>query len=191
MNTTYIIKLYLTCRSRTPLVSTMLECENNEKMIEFLKKSISIKYFLVLENNKTGEIIKKYITPNTIKGNTIGYLPIMRKTGGGSNVGFLFVGVKPVNWYDYKTKQVLGHFPEYGRTSLKSKYPHTRCFTSNKNLALKYYRHCAINLNKKGILVNLSQELFLKLHDTRQHVEELWEIYSEINNKNNNNRIIF
>lgn len=59
MNTTYIIKLYLTCRSRTPLVSTMLECENNEKMIEFLKKSISIKYFLVLENTKTGEIIKK------------------------------------------------------------------------------------------------------------------------------------
>lgn len=191
MNTIYIIKLYLTCRNRTPLVSTMLECENNEKMIEFLKKSISIKYFLVLENTKTGEIIKKYITPNTITGNTIGYLPIMRKTGGGSNVGFLFVGVKPVNWYDYKTKQVLGHFPEYGRTSLKSEYPHTRCFTSNKNLALKYYRHCAINLNKKGILVNLSQELFLKLHDSRQHVEELWEAYSEINNKNNNNRIIF
>lgn len=62
----------------------MLECENNEKMIEFLKKS-------------------------------------------------------------------------YGRTSLKSKYPDTRCFTSNKNLALKYYRYCAILLNKKGILVNLSQ----------------------------------
>ena len=70
-------------------------------MIEFLKKSISIKYFLELENTKTGEIIKKYITPNTIKGNTIGYLHIMRKTGGGSNVGFLFVAVKPVNWYDY------------------------------------------------------------------------------------------
>ena len=191
MNTMYIIKLYLTCRNRTPLVSTMLECENNEKMIEFLKKSISIKYFLELENTKTGEIIKKYVTPNTIKGNTIGYLPIMRKTGGGPNVGFIFVGVKPVNWYDYKTKQVLGHFPEYGRTSLESEYPHTRCFSSNKNLALKYYRHCAINLNKTGILVNLSQELFLKLHDTRQHVEELWEIYSEINNKNNNNRIIF
>lgn len=49
----------MTCRNRTPLVSTMLECENNEKMIEFLKKSISIKYFLVLENTKTGEIIKK------------------------------------------------------------------------------------------------------------------------------------
>ena len=169
----------------------MLECENNEKMIEYLKKSISIRYFLVLENTKTGEIVKKYITPNTIKGNTIGYLPIMRKTGGSSTVGFLFVGVKPVNWYDYKTKQVLGHFPEYGRSSLKSDYPHTRCFSSNKNLALKYYRHCAINLNKKGILVNLSQELFLKLHDSRQHVEELWEAYSEINNKNNNSRIIF
>lgn len=56
---------------------------------------------------------------------------------------------------------------------------------------MKYYRHCAVDLNKKGILVNLSQELFLKLHDARQHVEELWEIYSEINNKNNNNRIIF
>ena len=115
----------------------------------------------------------------------------MRRTGGSSTVGFLFVGVKPVNWYDYKTKQVLGHFPEYGRSSLKSDYPHTRCFSSNKNLALKYYRHCAINLNKKGILVNLSQELFLKLHDSRQHVEELWEAYSEINNKNNNSRIIF
>lgn len=191
MNTIYIIKLYLTCRNKTPLVSTMLESENNEKMIEFLKKSISIKYFLVLENTKTGEIIKKYITPNTIKENTIGYLPIMRKTGGGSNIGFLFVGVKPVNWYDYKTKQVLGHFPEYGRTSLRSEYPHTRCFTSNKELALKYYKHCAINLNKKGILVNLSQDLFLKLHDSRQHVEELWEVYSQINNKNNNNRIIF
>lgn len=84
----------------------------------------------------------------------------MRKTGGGSNVGILFVGVKPVNWYDYKTKQVLGHFPEYGSTSLRSEYPHTRCFSSNKGLALKYYKHCAINLNKKGILVNLSQELF-------------------------------
>lgn len=58
----------MTCRNRTPLVSTLLECENNEKMIEFLKKSISIKYFLELENTKTGEIIKKYITPNTIKG---------------------------------------------------------------------------------------------------------------------------
>lgn len=58
MNTIYIIKLYLTCRNKTPLVSTMLESENNEKMIEFLKKSISIKYFLVLENTKTGEIIK-------------------------------------------------------------------------------------------------------------------------------------
>lgn len=183
--------MYLTCRNKTPLVSTMLESENNEKMIEFLKKSISIKYFLVLENTRTGEIIKKYITPYTIKGNTIGYLPIMRKTGGGANVGFLFVGVKPVNWYEYKTKQVLGHFPEYGESNLKSIYPHTRCFTSNKALALKYYKHCAIKLNKKGILVNLSQELFLKLHDTRQHVEELWKAYSEINNKNNNNRIIF
>lgn len=183
--------MYLTCRNKTPLVSTMLESENNEKMIEFLKKSISIKYFLELENTKTGEIIKKYITPNTIKGNTIGYLPILRKTGGGANKGFLFVGVKPVNWYEYKTKQVLGHFPEYGSTSLKSCYPHTRCFTSNKELAMKYYRHCAVDLNKKGILVNLSQELFLKLHDARQHVEELWEIYSAINNKNNNNRIIF
>lgn len=58
MNTIYIIKLYLTCRNKTPLVSTMLESENNEKMIEFLKKSISIKYFLVLENTRTGEIIK-------------------------------------------------------------------------------------------------------------------------------------
>lgn len=187
----YIIKMYLTCRNKTPLVFTMLESENNEKMIEFLKKSISIKYFLELENTKTGEIIKKYITPNTIKGNTIGYLPIMRKTGGGDNVGFFFVGVKPVNWYEYKTKQVLGHFPEYGETSLKSDYPHTRCFTSNKDLALKYYKHCAISLNKKEILVNLSQELFLKLHDSRQYVEELWEVYSEINNKNNNTRIIF
>lgn len=187
----YIIKMYLTCRNKTPLVSTMLESENNEKMIEFLKKSISIKYFLELENTRTGEIIEKYITPNTIKDNTLGYIPVMRKTGGGSNVGFLFVGVKPVNWYEYKTKQVLGHFPEYGRTSLKSCYPHTRCFTSNKELALKYYRHCATNLNKQGILINLSQELFLKLHDSRQHVEELWEVYSRINNKNNNNRIIF
>lgn len=111
----YIIKMYLTCRNKTPLVFTMLESENNEKMIEFLKK---------------------YITPNSIKGNTIGYLPIMRKTGGGDNVGFFFVGVKPVNWCEYKTKQVLGHFPEYGETSLKSDYPHTRCFTSNKDLAL-------------------------------------------------------
>lgn len=138
--------MFLTCRNKTPLVFTMLESENNEKMIE---------------------IIKKYITPNTIKGNTIGYLPIMRKTGGGNNVGFLFVGVKPVNWYEYKTKQVLGHFPEYGETSLKSDYPHTRCFTSNKDLALKYYKHCAISLNKKEILVNLSQELFLNcmIHD--------------------------
>lgn len=191
MNTTYIIKLYLTCRNRTPLVSTLLECENNEKMIEFLKKSISIKYFLVLENTKTGEILKQYITPNTIKENTIGYLPIMRKTGGGSNAGLLFVGVKPVNWYNYKQKQVLGHIPEYGRTSLSSEYPHTRCFASNKELALKYYKHCAIKLNKKGILVNLSQELFLKLHDSRQHAEELWEVYSQINNKNNKSRIIF
>ena len=33
----------------------MLECEKNEKMIEFLKKSISIKYFLVLENTKTAK----------------------------------------------------------------------------------------------------------------------------------------
>ena len=56
MNTMYIVKLYLTCRNRTPLVSTMLECENNEKMIEFLKKSISIKYFLVLENTKTKQL---------------------------------------------------------------------------------------------------------------------------------------
>lgn len=191
MNTMYIVKMYLTCRNKTPLVSTMLESENNEKMIEFLKKSISIKYFLVLENTRTGEIIEKYITPNTIKDNTLGYIPVMRKTGGGPNVGFLFVGVKPVNWYEYKTKQVLGHFPEYGRTSLESCYPPTRCFTSNKELALKYYRHCATNLNKQGILINLSQELFLKLHDSRQHVEELWEVYSRINNKNNNNRIIF
>lgn len=191
MKTMYIIKMFLTCRNKTPLVFTMLESENNEKMIEFLKKSISIKYFLVLENTRTGEIIKKYITPNTIKRNTIGYLPVMRKTGGRNNVGFLFVGVKPVNWYEYKTKQVLGHFPEYGETSLKSDYPHTRCFTSNKDLALKYYKHCAISLNKKEILVNLSQELFFKLHDSRQYVEELWEVYSEINNKNNNTRIIF
>ena len=34
--------MYLTCRNKTPLVSTMLESENNEKMIEFLKKSIMV-----------------------------------------------------------------------------------------------------------------------------------------------------
>lgn len=32
MNTMYIIKMYLTCRNKTPLVSTMLESENNEKI---------------------------------------------------------------------------------------------------------------------------------------------------------------
>lgn len=84
MKTMYIIKMYLTCRNKTPLVFTMLESENNEKMIEFLKK---------------------YITPNSIKGNTIGYLPIMRKTSGRDNVGFFFVGVKPVNLCEYKKKR--------------------------------------------------------------------------------------
>lgn len=45
MNTIYIVKMYLTCRNKTPLVSTMLESENNEKMIEFLKNQSVLNIF--------------------------------------------------------------------------------------------------------------------------------------------------
>lgn len=45
MKTMYIIKMYLTCRNKTPLVFTMLESENNEKMIEFLKNQSVLNIF--------------------------------------------------------------------------------------------------------------------------------------------------
>lgn len=43
---------------------------------------------------------------------------------------------------------------------------------------------------KKGLLVNLSENIFYKLHDSNLIIKEIWETYSKLNIKNEKHRII-
>lgn len=43
---------------------------------------------------------------------------------------------------------------------------------------------------KKGLLVNLSENNFYKLHDSNSIIGDIWKTYSNLNTKNENPRII-
>lgn len=187
----YKVELYLNSRSNIPVHSKVMYFTDDEVAKNELKKTISIKYFLKLENILTGNVFSNYIEPESNNGRTLGYLPALRTTGKSRSAAFYIIGVKPLNFFPYKTSPVWGHFPEYGKNSLESKFPETRAFPSNKKLALKYYKKCLTILNKKNSLVNLGEDLFYKIHNSRQLVEDIFEIYTEINNKNNNHKLIF
>lgn len=186
----YSIKLYRTAKSRIPVHSGTIHAQDDCSVIRDLQSFISVYFFAKIENLDTGTTQKTFISPIFVFGNTLGYLPVFRTTGGNKNAGVYIVGVKPLSSTRFKTKPALGHFPEYEEKKLNSSYPITRAFSSNKILALKYYKKCGIILQKKGLLVNLSENIFYKLHDSNSIIGDIWKTYSELNAKNENPRII-
>lgn len=186
----YSIKLYRTAKSRIPVHSGTIHAQDDCSVIRDLQSFISVYFSAKIENLDTGTTQKTFISPIFVFGNTLGYLPVFRTTGGNKNAGVYIVGVKPLSSTRFKTKPALGHFPEYEEKKLNSSYPITRAFSSNKILALKYYKKCGIILQKKGLLVNLSENIFYKLHDANSIIGDIWKTYSELNAKNENPRII-
>lgn len=186
----YSIKLYRTAKSRLPIYSATIHAQDDYSVMRDIQSFISTYFFAKVENLDTGTIQKTLISPIFIFENTLGYLPVLRTSGGAKTPGVFIVGVKPLTSTRFKTKPALGHFPEYGEKKLNSSYPDTRAFSSNKGLALKYYKKCGIFLQKKGLLVNLSEYKFYSLHDSNSVIEELWKTYSSLNTKNENTRII-
>lgn len=186
----YSIKLYRTAKSRIPIYSATMHAQDDCSVIGDVQSFISTYFFAKIENLDTGTTQKINISPIFVSDNILGYLPVIRTSGGLKNPGLYIVGVKPLTSIRFKIKAALGHFPEYGKKKLNSDYPITRCFPSNKLLALKYYKKCGINLQKKGLLVNLSENSFYTLHDSNSIVDETWKTYSNLNSKNEKPRII-
>lgn len=188
----YLTKLFRTAKSVNPVHTRTLYFKDDASLIDELPKLITRNFFALIENLENGEVKKLFVSPRTMQNNTLGYLPNIRICGGlREKHGIFIVGVRPVISYPYKDKLVFGHSHEFKSKTLNSKYPPTRAFHSNQDLALKYYKQCALELNKKGILLNLSLEAFYSLHESRILASEAWDVYSEINNKNENTRIIF
>lgn len=183
----YKIKLYRTAKSRIPVCSTKLYSED---VIKDLESIISTYFFAKIENLDTGGTMSLNVAPCFLFGNTLGYLPVLRTSGGKERPGLYIVGVKPLNASRFKIKATLGHFPEYGEKKLSSTLPITRCFSSNKFLALKYYKNCALCLKKQNLLINISEHVFSNLHDSNSVLQESYEAYSSANNKNETPRII-
>ena len=186
----YSIKLYRTAKSRIPIHSGTMSAEDDCSVIRDIQSFVSTYFFAKIENLDTGTTQKTSIIPIFISDNILGYLPVIRTSGGIKKPGLYIVGVKPLTSTRFKIKAALGHFPEYGEKELNSGYPITRVFPSNKLLALKYYEKCGIYLQEKGLLVNLSENCFYELHDSNSMVDETWETYSNLNSKNENPRII-
>ena len=186
----YSIKLYRTAKSRIPVYSATIHAQDDYSVIGDIQSFVSTYFFAKIENLDTGTIQKTPISPIFVFGNTLGFLPMLRTSGGAKSPGIFIVGVKPLTSTRFRTKAALGHFPEYGEKKLNSSYPNTRAFSSNKVLALKYYKKCGIILQEKGLLVNLSENIFYKLHDSNLIIKEIWETYSKLNIKNEKHRII-
>lgn len=189
--TKYKIKLYLNKRTRTPLYEVVREAESDEQIVKYIKRRISTRFYCIFHNCDNNLKFSYILTPNSADSKILGYIPVLRNMGGNNSSGFFFVGVKPVTYYAYKKRNCAGHFPEFSSQTLDSELPHTRGFSSNLELAIKYYKKCCIDLNKKNILLNLSRDLFFKFNCNVKYINKIWEVYNEISIKNENTKIIF